>query len=933
MVPFDDSFPHGLETLRGWLAAGVGGLAWDWPAIRQALETLQAEARANGHPARAEALGQLGLLAELGEGLAAEAAEGAAEIAAFCAGAVERLLHAHGAGEGCEDVADAVRRESRARWGEYLNLLDPAGASEARFLEPPVFDEPEPAEEPIALDPSALLRMLTGAATECHGFRAAEAPAWVGATSVAPATQKHLSGPTQVGPTQAPRDERPAPNPITNPEPLNLDPALREAFLLDATDLFERIEAIASEWDQAENRPERLQELGRCLHTLKGAAGSVGFADLARRVHDLEDRLDDAAAVAATLPEVLSSLEHVLRGGPFAVGDERATPPLARGEAAAVRAPGPAPPTGGAEAWIRIACGKIDELMDLASELIAGSGLWTARAAALKELADSARAARQRLFTSLDRLREQVLAQKNPDDRGATASLLNRLAEQASDLADLAEAHRAWAAPLADEGEALARSAHRLWEALQAIRVVPVRGLFQRLARVAREAADAEGRRVEVVLIGEEAGVDRSIQEKAFEPLLHIVRNAVSHGIEPAEQRLAAGKPRLGRVTLEARREGPTLVLGVRDDGRGIDYEAVAAKGRRLGLLRPGEPATVDRLNGLLFHTGFSTRSQASAVAGRGVGMDVVAREVGRLSGTIELSSRPGAGTTVTVRLPTRVALDAALVVRVAGARVALPLASIEQVLPSSAWAGAGWLSGGAVRWREETLPLLSARAVLGISATDAPACPKLLIARAAEARVALGVDAIEGPRPLVVKPVGPLLAGHPWVSGLSLAPDGELVLMLDPAGLARRRPQPAPSASVAAPRVARPARAALVVDDSISVRRSLGRQLRALGYEVEEAVDGLAALWKLRQRSYHVMISDLEMPRMDGFALLEELGREGIAATTPVVISSTRCDPETRRRALDRGARAFLAKPVTPETLAATLEPLIAEPRGGGRA
>ena len=209
-----------------------------------------------------------------------------------------------------------------------------------------------------------------------------------------------------------------------------------------------------------------------------------------------------------------------------------------------------------------------------------------------------------------------------------------------------------------------------------------IRGLFQRLARVAHDAARVEGRQVDVVMVGEETGLDRAVQDKAFEPLLHVVRNAVGHGIEAPADRLASGKSAAGRITLEARREGNTLVVSVQDDGRGLDHEAIAAKARSLGLLLPDEKPSTERLNNLIFHSGFSTKGQANAISGRGVGMDVVAREVGLLKGTIELQTERGRGTRLTIRLPARLALETAMIVRVDGQAFALPVAQIEYAQP-----------------------------------------------------------------------------------------------------------------------------------------------------------------------------------------------------------------------------------------------------------
>ena len=203
-----------------------------------------------------------------------------------------------------------------------------------------------------------------------------------------------------------------------------------------------------------------------------------------------------------------------------------------------------------------------------------------------------------------------------------------------------------------------------------------------RLARAIHDAARVEGRQVEVIMKGEETGVDRAVQDKAFEPLLHVVRNAVGHGIESPSDRVRAGKPATGCVTLEAAREGNTLVIDVLDDGKGVDDEAIADKARRLGWLRPDENPSRERLHAFLFRPGFSTKSQANAISGRGVGMDVVAREVEQLRGTVDLASQPGRGTRLTIRLPARLALEPALIVRVGGQPLAVPASQVEYAQP-----------------------------------------------------------------------------------------------------------------------------------------------------------------------------------------------------------------------------------------------------------
>jgi chemosensory pili system protein ChpA (sensor histidine kinase/response regulator) len=583
---------------------------------------------------------------------------------------------------------------------------------------------------------------------------------------------------------------------------------------------------------------------------------------------------------------------------------------------------------------VRIPAGKMDELMDLASEMIMRRSVWTAHAERLKPFAGMIRTCRNELQVRLDRLdelgitrasrpgasrfaRDENLGRSGVDLSSDTVTAVLRLAEQVEDLVVLTEAVQAQALPLADDSDALARLTLHLWEALQSIRIVPVRGLFQRLARVAHDAARIEGRAVEVEMIGEETGLDRAVQDKAFEPLLHIVRNAIGHGIESPEDRTAAGKPAAGRVTMEARREGNTLVLSIHDDGRGLDYAAIAEKGRRLGLLGPDEAVSTERLSALIFRSGFSTRQEANAIAGRGVGMDVVAQEVRRLRGTIELTSKSGGGTRITLRLPARLALEQAMIARVAGRAVAIPISLIEHAQSFEPGDVAGEGLDATVRVRDRTVPLIVVREALGFPAATAASCPKLLLVRVDGEALALLFDAIEGTREVVIKSLGPLLAGHPVIWGTSLSLTGDVIFVLNPSGLLRSlREGRAAEVAPERPQATRQA-PVLVVDDSISVRRVVSRQLRMLGLEVEEVSDGVEALGRLASRTYSMVLTDLEMPRMDGFELLAELRRSPALATLPVIVASTESRLATRRRVLALGARAFVAKPIDQDELA----------------
>jgi chemotaxis protein histidine kinase CheA/ActR/RegA family two-component response regulator len=740
------------------------------------------------------------------------------------------------------------------------------------------------------------------------------------------------------------------------PTRIDLDDEMREAFLADATDLFERIERIVGGLLTEDVPGGAIHELSRCLHTLKGAAGSVGLTELAGLVHGLEERLGQAGEVISgewidalhRFVGYLDELITLLRRGPGPHG---------------AMAPGPvkvpaSSPGSGAEGPIRVPASRFDELTDVASELIMQGRFWLSQAGSMKTFAATAQVCRHRLLGSLDRLHDAGLGRAGGmraaqvDPRADLPAQLRRLAEQANDLAVLAESARAAATSMVDRGDTLVRASLQLWDSFQSLRIVPIRGLFQRLSRVLYEAARVEGRQVELIMVGDETGVDRALQDQAFEPLLHVVRNAVSHGIESPADRVRLGKPPIGRVTLGAHREGNTLVIAVEDDGRGLDEEAIAAKARRLGWLGPDEEAGPDRLRALIFEPGFSTRSTANAISGRGVGMDVVARQIGQLRGTIDLDSQPGRGTRFTLRLPARLALEPSLIVRVGGQPFAIPASQVEQAqpfeppVPSPAAPRDPDRTDPApdppadltVTYHDQTIPLVFGREILGIGRPRPASWPKLVLVRTGSRLIGLVVDAIDGAEDLVIKPLGALLAGHPLVSGTSLSINGEVILLLNASGLERwskfRR-----ASGTGAPAFC-PVRgtnegphgekmAVLVVDDSISVRRGVARQLRGLGLDVHEVSDGLAALGRLRSSRYGLVVTDLEMPKLDGFALLAEMKRSPALSTIPVIVASTRADPETRRRVLELGAEAMLSKPVDPPELARVVEPFLADTTG----
>jgi chemotaxis protein histidine kinase CheA/ActR/RegA family two-component response regulator len=986
-----------LATLaREWQSAAIAPTLRPTPtpsleALRDRLNALADDAEAGECVADGQALRRIALLSEVWECLKSEPGQddAAAEVAAFCSSAMMFLATERpGTSSDVSAASQRVLRESDERWSDYLALVDPASSFGETASEPAEFEECCDAErnEPPAIDAHTLLRLIAGSghgqekpppATSANpppgGSRSDEQARTIREPTGRPAARPELDAGTL--PVLERANDKPAP---TSSEPdlsipplptsFDLDTEMREAFLADASELFERIEKLVIGLRRNNDPRGAIDELARCFHTLKGAAGSVGLSELATFVHEMEGRLGQGSG---QVPPGLNDLLHRFVGyldqviaflllrrsatdePPLKLGRDEQRPEsgLVRGETGAL-ALGPA-----AEGLIRLSPARFDELTDLASELIVHGRFWLAQSESIKTIAAAVRTSRNRLLTSKERLHESGLVRggRRPgaaaEWQGDFAGQLSRLGEQVDDLSVLAGSVQAAAGSMADRGDALLRLARQLWDTFQSLRIVPIRGLFQRLARVLHDAERVEGRQIELVMVGEDTGVDRAIQDKVFEPLLHLVRNAVGHGIEPPADRARDGKPVTGRVTLEARREGNTIVISVEDDGNGLDREAIADKARRLGWLAPDATPSPEQLQAFIFRPGFSTRSEVNAIAGRGVGMDVVACEVGKMRGTIELASEPGRGTRVTVCFPSQLALETTLIVRVAGQGFAVPASQIESVQPfEPAAVGSGLSTHGGIpipagcspRWptiqfREHGIPVVFATKMLDARRDAAAPWPMLMVVRTGSRKIGLVVDSIERTEDLVIKPLGALLTGHPLVSGTSLSVTGELISVLNPAGLERwlslrevsdGDPVPATSSPTSRRTVPRDGATVLVVDDSISVRRGIARQLRGLGFDVHEVSDGVEALSRLRTSSYGLVCTDLEMPRLDGFALLAEMKRSASLAAIPVVAASTKGDAETRRRVIELGALALLCKPVDPRELARTVETLFAEAR-----
>jgi chemosensory pili system protein ChpA (sensor histidine kinase/response regulator) len=481
-----------------------------------------------------------------------------------------------------------------------------------------------------------------------------------------------------------------------------------------------------------------------------------------------------------------------------------------------------------------------------------------------------------------------------------------------------------------------ARLAGEIEDKLMRLRMVPLATLASRLSRAVRNVAEQEGKQVEFVLEGESTELDKTVLEEMADPLLHLVRNAAGHGIEPPGLRQARGKPAQGAVRLRAFHEGSQVVIQVSDDGAGLDPARIRAEAVRKGLLPPQDAAQSgpEDLFPFIFLPGFSTAPEVSEVSGRGVGLDVVKAQVHKLKGTLTVASQPGLGATFTVRLPLTLAITRALLVKAHQETFALPLDGIQQILRLDREDVEHIGKDPVVRVGGRVYPLVSLGKLLSLRqpADDTVRRPPVIILSVGGRQVALTVDHLLGGKEIVIKNLGSHLRRVKGVAGATLLGDGRVVLILNPAELVgEAAPAGQPARPLRAPLAeGREALMVMVVDDSPSMRRVVTTLLKKAGWQPVAAKDGLEALEVLHQsaRLPDLLLLDVEMPRMDGYELLSTLKAQEAYANIPVVMVTSRAGEKHRRKALDLGASGYVMKPYQEEALLNTIRRLVREAR-----
>ena len=738
---------------------------------------------------------------------------------------------------------------------------------------------------------------------------------------------------------------------------------------------------------------EAIANVRRSAHTLKGAAGAVGLESATRLAHRMEDMLDqlakqkqgpnadqlkllltaadllqdltagdvDVESTAIRLAEVYNGLSQQL-GSLNSISSESGSKPK---PLKPLKSAGPnldlnrdrrkKRRPSQEERYLRVPLRRLDDLVGTVGEMIVNRSAMNQRLGALETRIND-------IFNTLQRTRSTsfelqnnynlesaaamtagVAQQANPEtgkfdalefDRYTDFHLLAQvLAEGSSDVEIVTSELRT----LKTDLENLLRRQDQLnrdaQNSLMHIRMVPLSSIISKLQRTVRTVSGKLNKKIELIVSGDRTEMDKTVMDEIVDPLQHLLRNAMDHGVESAEDRKAAGKPAESQLLLEAIYQGTQVTIRISDDGRGIDVQRVRAKALENGLIDDNDELTAEEIYRLIFLPGFSTASKLTDVSGRGVGMDVVRDAIVRLNGTIRVHSEPGQGTTFTIQLPTTVGVTQAVMVETVNRTFAIPMQSVGKIMRLDLESIGQNDERLMVEVDDRWLELRDLANHLGLPSSNhvvPDVAPPLLILQVGDNEIALGVDSIVGGQDVVVKSLGDHLRHVPGLIGATVQSDGSIAPILDPVNLVSRgstvsssrhteSDDPAPTSKV---RVS----TAMVIDDSISVRRVTSNLLQTAGWDVVTARDGVDALEKLdaMETPPDVFLCDMEMPRMDGIELVKRLRKQPEFAETPIVMVTSRASEKHRSMAYDAGASDYVIKPYNDEQLLELINELV---------
>ena len=466
-----------------------------------------------------------------------------------------------------------------------------------------------------------------------------------------------------------------------------------------------------------------------------------------------------------------------------------------------------------------------------------------------------------------------------------------------------------------------------LQQGLMNVRMVSFNSITDRLYRIVRQTGKELNKRANLELQGTNVELDRSVLEKMIAPFEHLLRNSIVHGLENDQLRAQSGKLPIGEIRLSVRQESNEVVFEFSDDGAGLNFAGLREKAIANGSLQADEEVSEDQLAQLIFTPGLSTATEITEIAGRGIGMDVVRSEISALGGRIDVSSKRGEGTQFLIHLPLTLAVTQVLMVRSGDAIYAIPSTMVEQVRQEKQAEMGALHRTRQIEWQGNTYMLHYLPHLLGdmeVAQESQPRSPVLLL-RSGGQRIALQVDELLGNQEAMVKNIGPQLARLSGIAGATVQGDGRVVLILNPAQLAQRIGGVSKTKKAASAKPLNTEPLIMVVDDSLTVRKITSRMLTRAGYQVVTATDGVDALEKLEEFTPDVMLLDIEMPRMDGFALARELRRDPKTQNLPIIMITSRTADKHRDYAMQLGVNTYLGKPYQEDELLQNIADFVA--------
>jgi two-component system, chemotaxis family, sensor kinase CheA len=708
--------------------------------------------------------------------------------------------------------------------------------------------------------------------------------------------------------------------------PEDLVRELLNTFQVEAAEHLQTLNRTLLKIERVEKDGERrelVQIAFRAAHSLKGAARAVGLQDIESLAHNVENVLQRARdtdtllepKVCDVLYSILDGVQHILEAQPVDITRLQLNLEQAIGSSPGLSAPpvlsveklqeefDETIASTSTDETIRIAVSKIDELMAQTGELL------ISKINAEQRLTDL-QVIRQQLARWPRAWREIKTLLKHV--KGESGQRLQSLLTQHYDyLQALTRSLDTFEQTLGSDTLRLGMISTDLQDDVRRARMLPFQTIALSLERTVRDAARTEGKQVAFTIEGSDTELDKKVLETLKDPLVHLLRNAVGHGIEIPEERKAAGKSAEGRVRLVIRQRGSEVSLTISDDGRGFDLAGLrrASEAEAVDGQDDGNP---DNTISLAFLPGVTTAQQVTAISGRGVGLDVVRQRIEDIHGRLAVNNAPGKGVAIELIVPSSVTMTRGLVVRVGNAYFALPLLSIERIVEVRETYSIGGKQ--ILQLGQMSLPLVPLAAVLERSgdSNSKPTTPLAVIISVAEQRLALLVDEVLLELELAVKPLGEPLHRVRNVIGAALLGSGEPIVILNPGDLIRsargaRMPEQILAGEQQKERVS--GGHILVVDDSITTRTLEKNILEAAGFRVTIAVDGIEALKRLKEQEIDLVVTDIQMPNMDGIALTSQIRETANYKHLPVILVTSLESQEDREKGMLAGADAYIVK------------------------